>query len=542
VNREPSKSGRADSGESTGGKGSEEGRGRTRSRPSFTTGLVVKLLFLAAVNAIAVWSLPGMIGQKWIPGIVAVVVITLLLDYVYLRKRTIPLKYLVPGTIFAVIFQVIPVVYSAYISFTNYSSGNSLTKEQAIENAERKFSNVPGSQRYGLVILADGDATGELALYLVDQAGQAFLGTAEGGLQELAAADIVTDDTGKVTAVDGYVALSIRDLADRQTEVASLEIESEAGLVRAVTLSQAAVYTRLYSYDEASDTLRNNETGEVYTVVDGSFVDPQGVTLADVPGWQVFVGFGNYTKIFTSEAIRGPFLRVFVWNYAFALLTVVTTFALGLGLAVTLNHQTMKGRRLYRSLLLIPYAIPSFMTALIFRGMLNQDFGVINQILGANINWLNDPWLAKASVLLLNLWLGFPYMFLISLGALQAIPHELKEAALVDGATSRQAFRRVVFPLLMVTLAPLLISSFAFNFNNFNIIYLLNSGGPPMVGAATPAGHTDILISYTFRLAFEGGRGANYGLANAIAVIIFFMVAAISALGFRRTRVLEELS
>jgi len=542
VNQGPLTTGSGDPQGATAGRGSQEGRERTRSRPSFTTGLIVKLLFLAGVNAIAVWSLPLMIEQKWVPGIVAVVVITLLLDYVYLRKRTIPLKYLVPGTIFAVIFQVIPVLYSAYISFTNYSSGNSLTKEQAIENAEGKYSAVPGSERYRLVILGEGDAAGPLALYLVDQAGQGFVGTAEGGLEPVAPADVVTDEAGKVTAVDGYVALTIRDLADRQTEVEGLRIESDAGLIRAVTLSEAAVYSRLFTYDEASDTLRNNETGEVYTVREGSFVDAQGVVLAEVPGWQEFIGFGNYTKIFTSEAIRGPFLRVFLWNYAFAILTVLTTFVLGLGLAVTLNHQTMKGRRLYRSLLLIPYAMPSFMSALIFRGLLNQDFGIINQILGANINWLNDPWLAKLSVLILNLWLGFPYMFLISLGALQAIPNELKEAALVDGATSRQAFRRVVFPLLMVTLAPLLISSFAFNFNNFNIIYLFNAGGPPIVGAATPAGHTDILISYTFRLAFEGGRGANYGLANAIAVIIFIMVATISALGFRRTRVLEELS
>lgn len=534
--------GRADSGESAGGKGSPEGRERVRSRPSFTAGFIVKLLFLAGVNAIAVWSLPMMIDQEWVPGIVAVVVVTLLLDYVYLRKRTIPLKYLVPGTIFAVVFQVIPVLYSAYISFTNYSSGNSLTKEQAIENAEGKFSAVPGSQRYRMVILGEGDAAGLLALYLVDETGQAFVGTADGGLDPVAPTEVVTDDSGKVTAVDGYVALTIRELADRQGEVEALQIESDVGLIRAVTLSEAAVYSRLYTYDETTDTLRNNETGQVYTVREGSFVDDQGVALADVPGWQVFVGFDNYIEIFTSEAIRGPFLRVFVWNYAFAILTVVTTFALGLGLAVTLNHQEMKGRRIYRSLLLISYAMPSFMSALIFRGLLNQDFGIVNQILGANINWLNDPWLAKLSVLILNLWLGFPYMFLISLGALQAIPSEIKEAALVDGATSRQAFRRVIFPLLMVTLAPLLISSFAFNFNNFNIIYLFNAGGPPIVGAATPAGHTDILISYTFRLAFEGGRGANYGLANAIAVIIFMMVATISALGFRRTRVLEELS
>ena len=235
-------------------------------------------------------------------------------------------------------------------------------------------------------------------------------------------------------------------------------------------------------------------------------------------------------------------MRVFVWNYVFALGSVLLTFALGLLLAVALNHPHMRGLRLYRSLLIIPYALPSFMSALIFRGLLNQDFGVINDIFGANIPWLNDPTWAKISVLLVNLWLGFPYMFLISLGALQAIPDSLKEAAYVDGATPRQAFRRVVFPLLMVTLAPLLIASFAFNFNNFNTIYLLNTGGPPIAGAQTPAGHTDILISYTFRLAFQGGRGQDIGLASAIAILIFIMVATISALSFRRTRVLEELN
>jgi arabinogalactan oligomer/maltooligosaccharide transport system permease protein len=527
--------------ESTDRRGPEEGRGRSRFRPSFTFGFVIKLAFLAGVNAIAIWSLPTMIDQAWWPGLVTVVASTLLIDYVYLSKRAIPLKYLVPGTIFAIIFQVIPVLYSGYISFTNFSTGNRLTKEQAIENAEGKFSTVPGGDRFELTILGAGDGTGELGLFLVDEDGNTFLGTAE-GLEELSPGQITTDDAGRVTAVDGFVALSIRDLADRQTEVENLEIESDEGLIRALTLREAAVYNRQYIYDEATDTLLNTETGESYGIEAGRFVDARGDPLPDVPGWQVFVGFDNYTRILTSEAIRGPFLRVFLWNYAFAILSVVTTFILGLGLAVALNHKAMRGQRIYRSLLIIPYALPSFMSALIFRGLLNQDFGVINDILGADIAWLNDPWLAKGSVLLLNLWLGFPYMFLISLGALQAIPDELKEAALVDGATSRQAFRRVIFPMLMVTIAPLLIASFAFNFNNFNIIYLLNAGGPPIEGAATPAGHTDILISYTFRLAFEGGRGADFGLANAIAVMIFIMVASISAFSFRRTRALEDLA
>jgi arabinogalactan oligomer / maltooligosaccharide transport system permease protein len=166
----------------------------------------------------------------------------------------------------------------------------------------------------------------------------------------------------------------------------------------------------------------------------------------------------------------------------------------------------------------------------------------VNELLGMRIPWLTDDWMARASVLLVNTWLGFPYMFLVATGALQSVPGELREAAEMDGASPLQAFRRITFPLLMIPLAPLLIASFAFNFNNFNVIYLLNRGGPPIVGAQTPAGHTDILISYTYRLAFEGGRGQDLGLAAAISVMIFFMVAAFAAVSFRRTRALEDLA
>jgi arabinogalactan oligomer / maltooligosaccharide transport system permease protein len=182
------------------------------------------------------------------------------------------------------------------------------------------------------------------------------------------------------------------------------------------------------------------------------------------------------------------------------------------------------------------------MTALVWAGMLNREFGIVNRMLDASIPWLTDPTMAKVSILLVNLWLGFPYMFLITTGALQSIPSELREAAAVDGANAFSAFRRVTFPLLLISVAPLLIASFAFNFNNFNIIYLLTRGGPPIVGAQTPAGHTDILISYTYRLAFEAGRGQDLGFAAAISVIIFVLVAAFSAFSFRYTRSLEEIS
>jgi ABC-type sugar transport system permease subunit len=250
--------------------------------------------------------------------------------------------------------------------------------------------------------------------------------------------------------------------------------------------------------------------------------------------------------VLTSPAIRGPFFRVFLWTFAFAFLSMFTTFVMGLALAVALNDTRMKGRRLTRSLLIIPYALPSFMTALIWRGLLNQSFGPINRMFDWSVPWLSSQAYAgalpKTSILIVNLWLGFGYMFLINTGALQAIPGDLTEAAKVDGASGWQAFRNVTLPLLLVAVGPLLIASFAFNFNNFNVVYLLTGGGPPIGGTPTPAGHTDILISYSYRLAFEGGRGQDFGLAAAVSTIIFFLVAVFSYIGFKRTAVLEEIN
>jgi arabinogalactan oligomer/maltooligosaccharide transport system permease protein len=171
--------------------------------------------------------------------------------------------------------------------------------------------------------------------------------------------------------------------------------------------------------------------------------------------------------------------------------------------------------------------------------MLNQQFGIVNRMFGLNVPWLDGQWAPYGSILLVNLWLGFPYMFLVCTGALQGIPSDLKEAAFVDGATGLHAFKRITLPLLLIAVAPLLIASFAFNFNNFNIIYLLTEGKPPI--PRSDAGRTDILISYTYKLAFAGGRGADYGFASAVSVIIFMLVAGISAFSFRYTRAFEEV-
>jgi arabinogalactan oligomer/maltooligosaccharide transport system permease protein len=142
---------------------------------------------------------------------------------------------------------------------------------------------------------------------------------------------------------------------------------------------------------------------------------------------------------------------------------------------------------------------------------------------------------------MVSIWMTTPYFFLISLGALQSIPQELTEAARVDGGGAWAVFRRVTLPLLLVAVAPLMIASFAFNFNNFGAIYLLTGGGP-YTGESSVAGSTDILITYAYKLAIATGRGQDFALASAVAVLIFLIVGTISITLFWRSKSLENLA
>jgi ABC-type sugar transport system permease subunit len=178
--------------------------------------------------------------------------------------------------------------------------------------------------------------------------------------------------------------------------------------------------------------------------------------------------------------------------------------------------------------------------------MLNPELGIFDRILESLFGWappwFTDQWWAKIAILLVNLWLSYPYFMLVCSGALQSISEDYYAAAKVDGANTWQQFRNVTLPLLMVAVGPLLVASFTFNFNNFNLIYLFNQGLPPMAGTPTPAGHTDILISYVYNLAFAGSRGVNYGFASAITIVIFLIVSIITLFQFRFTNMWEEVS
>jgi arabinogalactan oligomer/maltooligosaccharide transport system permease protein len=302
-----------------------------------------------------------------------------------------------------------------------------------------------------------------------------------------------------------------------------------------------AVFRQSLEYLPEQDVFRSLITGDIYRDNNnGNYVNENDTADFLEPGWRDPSWFSNYIRLFNDERVRDPLIQVFIWTVVFATLTVLTQFSFGLLLALALN-KPIRGRRMYRSILVLPYAMPSVMSILIWGGMFNTEFGAINEILGRDIAWFQDPTFARVAVILVNLWLGFPYFYLVSSGSLQAIPSELLEAAAIDGANPRQIFRKVTLPLLLQILSPLLIASFAFNFNNFNLIYLLTGGGPREQLDGEIAGSTDILISYTYQIAF-GNNLQDLGLASAISVLIFFIVASISLYGVKKSKVLESFS
>ncbi len=504
------------------------------------SGLLVKLVLVAAFNALGIFMLVRMasLDAPWY-GLVMTLVTTIALNVIYLGKRNLPLKYLIPGTLFLLVFQAWPFVYTFFIAFTNYSTGQILTQDQAIERIEQlSVTTLPDAPRFDAVPFADGD---DLALLLSDQQGQEFLGVPDDGLVPLQELEVVRD-ADQVVEVEGYERLSLGAAQDRIDELTEMRVPIEAGEVQLVSLTTATLREQTRFYDPETDRLIDEATGTTYVASErGRFVSEDG-TETLTPGWRVVVGWENFAEVFTNEAIRGPFGRVLVWTYAFAFLSTFLTFAVGLGIAITLNDARVKGRKFYRLAMIIPYALPTFMTALIWRGMMNRSFGVLNDMLGVAVPWLNDPNWARFSVVLVNLWFGFPYMFLICTAALQSIPDDVYEAASIDGAGGWQRFHGITLPLLLIATAPVLVATFAFNFNNFNVVYLLTGGNPPIVGAATPAGHTDILISYTYRIAFESGGGQNFGLGATVAILTFVLVAVMAVLSFRWIRPLEEIN
>lgn len=258
-----------------------------------------------------------------------------------------------------------------------------------------------------------------------------------------------------------------------------------------------------------------------------------------------FVGLRNFGRIFTGRELH-IFLQVFGWTLVWSIVGVVSSLLMGLALALVLNQPDLKGKNLYRTLFIVPWAIPAFISVMMWQGLFNSRYGSINMLIReaaqwlgmhyADIDWLHQVGPARFAVLLVNMWLAFPFMMTVILGALQSISGDLYEAASVDGATRIRQFFAITVPSLRSAMLPVIISSFAFNFNQFGGIYLLTKGEPPLPGGA--AGATDILVTYSYKLAFTQFL---FGSACAYAVIIFLVVGSLSAFNFKLAGVFKEV-
>ncbi|MBS3810495.1 MAG: maltose ABC transporter permease MalF [Halanaerobiales bacterium] len=505
---------------------------------------LAKIIILSILDALAVWSATILFTEHKYIFLSVLIIVTVIINFVYLSKKTYALRYILPGTFFMILLVVYPIIYTVYVSFTNYGTGNILTKPQVINQIENRYYLPEDTKDFNFKAYKIPDQK-EYAVLLENEEGKLYLAIDE-EVSEVTKADsrfVDQNNDGKIDMIENYEHLDRAQLFKNLSVLQNLEFFWNDNILKMKSISKFSLYRQQYKYVKAEDKIIDLKNNISYLSKEGSFTSPEGETL--LPGYRANLGWENYLTLFTDSRVSGPFLRVFIWTFEWAILSVLTTFVLGLFLAILLNDKTLKFRKFYRVILILPYALPAFISVLIWRGLLNTEVGVINQILNTlslqSIPWLQSVFWSRFALVVINLWLGFPYMMLISLGSLQSISGELYEAASIDGASAWQRFKFITLPLILVSLGPLLISSFAFNFNNFNVIYLFNEGGPPIVGAQTPAGGTDILISYTYRLSFESGRGADFGLASTVSIIIFMITAVITWFNFKYTGALEEV-
>jgi arabinogalactan oligomer/maltooligosaccharide transport system permease protein len=505
-----------------------------------TLALFLKLGVLGGADAFLIWFIAAAINKNSLI-IAGVAIATLIfLNYSFMQKGAVPLKFLSVGLIFFTIFVITPTGYTIVMSTYNFKTGNEIAKTAAIKEILNNgiAPDIEGTV-YDLFLGKTDD--GKYAGVIQNQITLELSYADESSIKPIEESAIERDSAGYIVGADGINALTPEEFANDDAVITSLRFPlGDGSYVTPQGTDVAARLTQSVFYDEKKDQINNTETGQVF--IDngnGNFVASDDPTNRLDPGWRDFSGLDNFKSLAFDKNLRDPFIKVFIWTVAFAFLSVATTFAVGMALAIALQHP-IRFRRFYRGFLILPYAIPSFMSILIWRGLFNTEHGAINTLFNINVDWFDSPWLAKFAVILVNLWLGFPYMYLIGSGALQSIPSEIEEAASIDGASEKQAFMAIKLPLLLQILGPLLIASFAFNFNNFNIIYLLTGGGPTNAIDGEVAGGTDILISYAYKTAF-GSNFQDLGLSSAISMVMFVIVGTMSMYTLKKSKIMETL-
>ncbi len=258
------------------------------------------------------------------------------------------------------------------------------------------------------------------------------------------------------------------------------------------------------------------------------------MNLRHIRDWHI-VGFDQYVKVFmepSQPAFYGVFLKTMIW-------TVVNVFfhvVIGVSLALVLNQKDIRGKWLFRAILVLPWAVPQLIVALTWRGMFNYEYGAINQILTQwfglpGVQWLKQPLEAFCAVIITNVWLGFPFMMVIALGALQSIPRDLYEAADIDGASWLHKLRNITIPLIRPVMVPAITLGTIWTFNNLNIVWLVSNSGEP-------SDQTHLLVSFVYKAAFNFYR---YGYGAALSMVIFVILLIFSLTFMRKAKATENV-
>ncbi|HEX8078542.1 MAG TPA: sugar ABC transporter permease [Chthoniobacterales bacterium] len=247
--------------------------------------------------------------------------------------------------------------------------------------------------------------------------------------------------------------------------------------------------------------------------------------------WRL-IGLTQFVSVFRQELFWSILFKTVVWT------VVNMTFhvAIGVFLAVVLHQKFIRGKSAWRVLLILPWALPQYITALTWRGMFNYEYGAVNLLITkflhmSPVQWLTSPFEAFVAVIIANIWMGFPFMMVIALGGLQSIPEDLYEAADVDGASKWFQFWNITAPLLRPVMIPAITLGVIWTFNNINVVWLVSNGGEP-------ADSTHILVSYVYKAAFNMYR---FGWAAALSVVIFAILFLFSQVLLKRTRATEPV-
>lgn len=270
----------------------------------------------------------------------------------------------------------------------------------------------------------------------------------------------------------------------------------------------------------------------IYPFIFNIIISLSNMSLAHIRDWRI-VGFRQYVKVFTEES-KPDFYVVFLKTIIWTVVNLIFHVVIGVFLALLLHQKEIRGKAIFRTILVLPWAVPQLIVALTWRGMFNYEYGSINLMLTQwfglpAVQWLKSPLETFIAVIITNVWLGYPFMMIIALGALQSIPHDLYEAAEIDGASWFHKLKNITIPLIRPIMVPAITLGTIWTFNNLNIVWLVSNAGEP-------SDQTHLLVSFVYKAAFNFYR---YGYGAALSMVIFFILLVFSLTFMRRTKATE---